>query len=428
MTRAFLEPKLILAAWLGLLVAASACAGSGTCETRREPRTGALGENSWRRLEAVNQKITDGRLGEARTELLDLLGRAGSDGYLQAILNQALGQVEWASGNDAAALGYLEAAVARDALPDAQHYTVMYQVAQLYFAAERYPEALERLQRWFCATPPDQVTADAWVLKAAIHARLGDFPGVLAAIESAMALEEQPPESWYRMKLAAQYELEQYRLAADTLEALISRWPDNPQYWLQLSQVLLRLQEEDRALAVLALAYRKGLLNTEGDIVFLAGLYRQAKVPYKAAEVLERGIREGIVQADEVNWTAIADAWYAAAERERSLRAWTEAGRLADDGLTDLRRAYILVDLERWEEALEALNLALRKGGLDERQVGEAQLLRGIARFRQGHLEQAGADWEVAGRYAASRASARAWLDYLQEERAWEASGGRSGR
>ncbi len=95
----------------------------------------------------------------------------------------------------------------------------------------------------------------------------------------------------------------------------------------------------------------------------------------------------------------VGDAWYAAEELEKALAAYEEAGRLADDGLTDLRRGYILVDLERWPAALEALNRALEKGGLDDRQSGEAYLLRGMTQFNLGDFDRASADWGRAGRY-----------------------------
>ena len=260
------------------------------------------------------------------------------------------------------------------------------------------------------------------MLKASIHARKEDYSGALGAIERAIAMDADPKEPWYQMKLAAHYQLEQYPQAAETLELLISRWPDKKLYWIQLSQIHYRLKQDERALAVLSLAYRKDLLDKQSDITYLSSLYSNANVHYKAAEVLEQGIRDGIVQPVKLHWTLVADAWYAAEELEKALQAYDEAGRLADDGLTDLRRGYILVDLERWPAALEALNRALEKGGLDERQSGEAYLLRGMAQFNLGDISAARSDWTQAGRYEKTRDAARQWLNHLEEERRRRAS------
>jgi tetratricopeptide (TPR) repeat protein len=163
-------------------------------------------------------------------------------------------------------------------------------------------------------------------------------------------------------------------------------------------------------------------LDKQSDITYLSSLYSNSNVHYKAAEVLEQGIRDGIVRPSKVHWTLVGDAWYAAEELEKSLAAFEEAGRLADDGLTDLRRGYILIDLERWPAALEALNRALEKGGLDERQSGEAYLLRGMSQFNLGDFDRASVDWGRAGRYEKSREAARQWQNHLEEERRRRAS------
>jgi len=407
-----------------MLVAMIAALGCGTvfaqtdqCGVKRDVGTKALDEFTWKQLNKIYENVADEQYDEAYTGLKTLLGRASRDSYLQAIINQGLAQVEWSRGNYQASLGYFEKAVELDALPDQAHFALMYQIAQLYFMQERYDEALARLELWFCKSPEEKITSAAYVLQASIYAQKEDYSGVLKAIDTAISMDTDPKESWYQLKLAAHYELEQYPQAAETLEILISKWPDKKVYWTQLSQIYYRLKQNDRSLAVLALAYRKGLLDKQSDIVYLSSLYSNEEVPFKAAEVLEKGIRDGIVNSDQYHWTIVAESWYAAEELEKSLAAYQEAGKAAKDGGIDLRRAFLLVDLERWPAALESLNLALEKGGLDERKTGEAYLLRGMAQFNLGNFDSASADWGRAGRYDKTREAARQWMNHLQEER-----------
>ena len=412
----------MLSAGLALLVASPVLGQPNACDVDRDVGTGTLDEMTWKQLNSVYEDVGEERYDEAYEALRKMLDRVGRDRYLQAILNQALAQVEWSRGNYDPALKYFEAAVEIDALPDEAHYALMYQIAQLYFMKSRYQDALDRLELWFCTVPPEKVTSAAYVLKASIHAREENYPAVLEAIDAAIAMDVDPKEPWFQLKLAAHYELEQYPQAAQTLELLITKWPDKKVYWTQLAQIHYRLKQDERALAVLALAYRKGLLDKQSDITYLSSLYSNSNVHYKAAEVLEQGIRDGIVRPSKVHWTLVGDAWYAAEELEKSLAAFEEAGRLADDGLTDLRRGYILIDLERWPAALEALNRALEKGGLDERQSGEAYLLRGMSQFNLGDFDRASVDWGRAGRYEKSREAARQWQNHLEEERRRRAS------
>jgi tetratricopeptide (TPR) repeat protein len=92
------------------------------------------------------------------------------------------------------------------------------------------------------------------------------------------------------------------------------------------------------------------------------------------------------------------------------------AGAASTDGHIDLRRAYILIDLERWQEAQAALDEALNKQGLNERRTGEAYLLRGVVRFNLENFDGASTDWAKAIGYASSKESARQWINHLREK------------
>jgi tetratricopeptide (TPR) repeat protein len=405
-----------------LLVPLASVAQSDRCQVKRDVGTQALEELTWKQLNSISEDIGEENYDEAYEDLQKLMRRASRDKYLQAILKQMLAQVEWSRGNFDPALSYFEEAVALDTLPDQTHFALMYQIAQLYYMKDRFDEALEKLELWFCTVPDEKVTALAYVLKASIHVQKEDWPQVLSAIDAAIAMDEDPKQNWYALKLAAHYEMEQYPQVAETLEILISRWPEVKRYWIQLSQIYYKLKQDERSLAVLALAYRKNLLDSSTDLTYLSSLYSNADVPYKAAEVLEKGIKDGIVKGNRSNWVMVADSWYAAEELEKALVAFEEGGRAAEDGNIDLRRGYILVDLERWPEALDALTRALDKGGLNERQTGEAHLLRGMAHFNLGDFDRASADWGRAGRYDKTRAAARQWMNHLREERLRQAS------
>ena len=392
------------------------------CDRSRDVGTKAMDEATWKQLNQVYEEVGKENYAGAYDTLQKMLKRAGSDKYLQSILYQALAQVEWSREKFDPALTYFERAVELNALPNQAHFALMYQIAQLYYMKERYRDALQRLDLWFCTAPEEKITSAAYVLKASIYVSMPDYRQALAAIEQAIAMEPEPKEQWYQLKLAAHFELEQYPQAAETLEVMVAGWPEKKSYWIQLAQTYFKLKQDDKALAVTALAHRKNLLDKQAEIVFLSNLYANAEVPYKAAEVMEQAIKDGIVTPTENTWTAIADTWYAAEELENALAAYQKAGAAADDGDIDLRRGYILVDLERWPQAKEALDSALAKGGLDDRKMGEAYLLRGMAQFNLQQFDSASADWGRAGRYPRSKDAAQQWMNHLQEERRRRAS------
>ena len=81
-------------------------AQSDACGKPRNVGTGTLDELTWRQLNAVYEKVGEERWDEAHGDLLKMLGRSSRDRYLQAIINQALAQVEWSRENYDSALQY----------------------------------------------------------------------------------------------------------------------------------------------------------------------------------------------------------------------------------------------------------------------------------------------------------------------------------
>ncbi len=402
-----------------MVVSGQVMAQAGACGVERDIKVGALDEATWNRMNKAYELVGEEKYDDAYAAMKALRERTrDNDYYALAILAQAIAQVEWARGDYDAALREFELAVKLNALPNNAHFPLMYQIAQLYFMKERLDESLEALELWFCKVEPEQIKASAYVLKASIYAQKEDWREVIKAIDQGIKMEEDPQESWYQLKLAAHFELEQWSEAGDTLEIMIARWPNKKNYWVQLSNTHFKLEDDVKALAVIALAHRKGLLDKQSDILYLSNLYSIQDVPFKAAEVMQQGIEDDIVEASEKYWTMVADAWYAAQEMDKALYAFEQAGEFALDGKVDLRRSYILIDQERWQEASEALGAALEKGGISDRQTGEAYLMKGMAEFNLGNFEQASTNWGRASKFKETKGPAQQWMNHMREERA----------
>jgi tetratricopeptide (TPR) repeat protein len=402
---------------LAAALSSQAMAQTAECGKKRDKPSSALDEMTWKKLNDVYEDVGE-ELYDLAFEKLVKMDKRVYDDYEKAVVTQALAQVEWARENYDSALTYFETAVEIDALPDLAHFSLMYQIAQLYYMNERYDEALDKLALWMCKVPTEKITAESYILKASIHAQKKDWKNVVEAADTAISLSDDPKEGWYQLKLASHFELEQFPMAAKTLEVIIQKWPDRKDYWVQLSQIYFKLKQYDEALSIMALAYRRNMLDKQMDITYLSNLYSNNNVPYKAAMVLQKGIEDGIVEPDTRHWTMAADAWYAAEEMEKALYSYEQAGKKSADGEIDLRRAYILVDMERWDEAAVAVNTALEKGGFSERKAGEAYVIQGMSEFNLGNYDRARTAWNRASNYPRAQKSAQQWLNHMREERA----------
>lgn len=401
----------------GLLLAGGGTAmAQENCNVERDVKvSGFRNETVYNRLQDSYEDISEENWNKAANDLNGLLERTSVD-YELAVVHQALAQVEWARERFDSALRHFERAVELNALPNSTHFALMYQIAQLYYMQERYDDALQRLDMWFCTAPQENITEAAYVLQASIYAQKPDHRNALKAINTAIEMSDNPKEQWYQLKLSMHFELEQFPQAADTLEVMINRWPDKKQYWTQLSSIYMKLKQDQQALSVMKLAHRRGMLESESEWKRLANLYQFLDIPYKAAETMQEGIERGVVSASAKNWEQVANAWYAAEELERSLSAYESASGASNDGEIDLRRGYILVDLERWEPARQALSAAINKGGLEERKIADAWLLKGMSELQLGNYGQARQDLNRATRFSKTASAARQWLNYIDEQ------------
>ncbi len=399
-----------------LLVLSSNTFAANECHIDRDVKPGIYNEIEYRRMEKIYKDIGDEKYNDAAVGLNDVLKRTKGNEYVSAIAHQLLAQVEWARERFPEALKQFENAVNLDALPNKPHFSLMYQISQLYYMDKRYAEALQRLDMWFCAVPETEINPLAYVLKAQIHIADKNYRDTLVAIENAINSSDDPKKSWYEVKLSSHYELKQFPEAAKTLEAMISRWPNQKNLWIQLSSIYVKLKQEKRGLSVLSLAYTNGLLDKRADIMQLVSLNQYQDVPYKAAVILEKSMANGIVEESERLLTQLGDTWYQAEEIEKALVAYGKAGKLARDGKIDLRRGYLLADTEKWDEAGTAMQRAITKGGIKDRELADAWLLKGMAEYNTKKFKAARDSFGNATRFKKTTKAAQQWIQHMNEQ------------
>lgn len=410
---------LALSAGIGLLGAAQAQVGAENlrCGEEREVQPGLLSESTYRRMNDAFEKLGEERYAEALADLQKLAESRLSD-FEMASVQQAMGFAQAQLENYEAAVRHFEQAIRLNQLPNQAHFEMILQVAQLYNVLKRYDEALRQLDFWFCvATEDAKKQAEVWILKASLHVQKEEYREALAAVDRALALRPDAPESWYQLKLGMHLELKEYAPAIEVLKVLIGMNPDRKEYWVQLAGSYLELDRKEEAMATLRLAYRRNLLTTGTEFLQLAGLLQDLGSPRQAAEVLTDGISRGLIEPTVRNWEVVAGAWYQAREMDKALAAYERAGAISDDGKIDFQRASIMASQEYWEGVIEAGTRALEKDGLNESQTGNAHLIIGMAHFYLGDLNAAERSFRQAEKYGKIRSAAQEWLNHIQQTR-----------
>ncbi len=347
---------------------------------------------------------------QARQKLKKILPELDKNSYEQAITLRSLASVYALENQYQKAAKSLEQALATQALSEEQNQEALLNLGQLYMATEQYQKAVNTLNPWL-KQHPDTKNTQVRILLANAYAQLKQYRNALPYIEHVVKHSKKPKESWLQLNLAINYELENYPAAASVLRKLLAQYPDKKNYWQQLASVYQQTQQTSKALAIKHLAYKKGFISSEAELLQLFNLFLYTKQPYQAANLLNKELdRQGVKQT-AANWELLANAWTRAREYKKAINALEKASSLHEKGELYLQLGRIHVEQELWQAAISAINKALKKGSL--KQTGEAYILLGMSYYETQQLPPAKQAFKKAQQYRKTKKSAGQWLSYI---------------
>lgn len=395
-----------------MLVLALAPAG----ELLAQKRTQSIRPAVFEQMEQVQQALDEGAYEKAEAVLDKIAEHEDSlNDYERATLYNLYAQSYYERDQTEKAIEAYVKVLQQEKLPEGMRNSTLFAIAQSYFLLERYDRAIKVLDRWFeLAEDP---SPDAYVLLAQAHYQLEDYGRaqqvLLRALRSARDQDQPIKENWLGLLRAVLYEQENYAKAARVLELLIKRFPKED-YYIQLSGMYGLMGDRRKQLAVLHAAAVGGMLSDESNMVNLARLYLVEDAPFPAVQILTRGFKDGIIDADAENLQLYAQALGFAKEYDTQVKVLE---RLAEK--TGAARHYVflgqgLAELGRFTEAAEAFARALATG--ETRQPGRVHMQRGTALFNAGQLEQARQAFRQALAYEDTASNAENWLTHVERE------------
>ena len=134
---------------------------------------------------------------------------------------------------------------------------------------------------------------------------------------------------------------------------------------------------------------------------------------YALTHVRSAALEAGKVEASEKNLEFLGDAWLSAREYRRSADALKRAAQVENNGEIWKRLAQVLAEEERWTDAIEAADQAVKAGAKDP---GDALMIKGLASYNANRPKTAIAAFNQALRYEESRKQARQWLTFVESE------------
>ena len=369
---------------------------------------GSISSALFRKMRSVQNQIRSGQYPDAAQQLSYLQG-VTTNAYEAAVVRELTADLYIARGDYANALSSLQPVVQQGILPGSEQREAQLTLGKLLVANGQYQPGLDMLRNSLQGQenpPPDVLMALAQG-----YAQSGQCRQALPEAKRAVDTSADAPVEWYQLLISCQVQAHDYTGAAEELEAVLSHYPDQTQYWAQLGNAYAQAGDASKALAVYALMYRQGLIRQSQDYLDLASLYMQNSVPYQAALVLQEGLQSGAVPASEANYTLLANAWQDAGDLDRAVTALGEAEKQSKTGDPLVAQAQIYTQRHEWFSAIDTAKKAIAKGGL--KRPGRAWLLQGIAQVQNRQYDEGTAALREAVKYEDSRAQAEAWLHYL---------------
>lgn len=327
------------------------------------------------------------------------------------------GWVYYSLENYKQAIRYYEKVLAEEELSDALQLGTLYTLAQLLFVQEDYRNAIAKLEEWMRIQPI--VGADAYVLLAQGYYQLNDMKSALKNINIAVDKYENraepkvPKENWYTLQRAIYFDQGNNKKVIEILHKLVRYYP-KATYWKQLSGMYGAEEQTKNQLHSLETAYLMGALDKEKELMNLAYLFMGEDVPYKAARVIEKGIKAGQIEETSKNLEVLATAWRLAQDVKKSIPQMEKAAQKSDKGDLYARLAGIYLDNDEYKKAIDSGAKAIKRGGV--KRSDQLQIVMGMANANLKQYKAAIKQFEQAAKDKRSERFAKQWIEFAKNE------------
>lgn len=350
----------------------------------------------------------------AHVQLMAAKDQMSSD-YARALVFHNLGQVELQSERYGKALGHLRSAYELKALPEEQQVGLIRTLAQLNCMEEKWKACIAHLEHWMGEmgkTSPQMIKGDDHLLLAQAYSQRENWAKVIKSVSAAIASRKVAPENWYQLKVVTHIRLKQWRAAIREQKRMIGHYADRPDHWRQLVALHIQVKDRKSALADQRMAFERGLLQKAQDYRLLAQMLLQAEIPFYAGEVVQQGLKRGVLKQSKKNLQLLSRCWIQAREHERAVVALAQLNRLAPNEKSLTQMAHMQIELQDWNAAQKTLLKAL-KGGQGKQ--ARLQLLLGITRIKLKHYDKARHALAAAASDQQLKAAVEGWMQYLNQ-------------
>lgn len=378
-------------------------------QERKDRRSQAVSERTGRAVTQAFELYQDDQVKEG---LAILEGARTSSDFDRAFVDRYLGQFLVIIGEDMTrALEYLKRAAAPDILSFADQSQLLEMIAQVHLQEENFQQAIEAYRAWMHFTGEER--HDTYYRIAGSYMQMSQYDQVLEPINKAIAMSDEPRESYYTLKFAALYEAQRIPESINVLEEMVQIFPESGQWWFYLGNTYQMQEQFEKALSALRVANLLGYIETRQHYLTLGQMFANNEIPFKAADTFDRQIRAGVIPENRQILMATASNYQAAREYAKAAEFYGKLGQTENDAEAYRRQGEAFLSIQRYRDAVTAFNKALE---LNVENPGRVHMSLISAHFYQEQYPQALAAVNRARRDSAFSRQARSWENYIRDK------------
>ena len=189
-------------------------------------------------LLSIDAKIAEGRFAEAEEDYLEMVNEYWpSRSFDHAIILKNYGFFLIQQDRPDEGLKFLEWSLRKRALEDRDEHHLYYVISQIIASNGDYQKALNYLLDWYDKGKRRnyELTPKGVALIAICYSQLDEFEPAVAYITEAVENSNIFVKSWYELKFALHYKLEDFSLALSTSQDLVRNYPREKKYLEQIT-------------------------------------------------------------------------------------------------------------------------------------------------------------------------------------------------
>lgn len=252
-------------------------------------------------------------------------------------------------------------------------------LGQLYMAEERWEEAINAYDRWRALSMEEDIIVFRGLSYSYYQMERFEeaLPYWLDYMNLSLETGEELGRDDYAYLNGIYFTLEDFESALELTKTMIMLF-DNKTDWMNLSAVYASLDNEERRVESLNVAYLKGYVDDENRFLNLGQSMAGIDIPYSGSKIIQEGIDRGIVEENQDNLEILTQMHLIASSYEDALEPALRVAELDPTGDGWDNVGYIHYVMHNYEESAEAFRQALDAGDLSDRSATLLFLARAL--------------------------------------------------